>query len=53
MEKLLEVKVILPEGVGVETSLIIRSLQAELEKAIREDENFRVTSPSPALTTQD
>jgi len=46
-EGLLVVHVEVPDNVGVETSLVIRSLQAALENAIRADERFAATTPSP------
>ena len=47
-EGLLLVSVQYPEGEGAETSLVIQSLQAALEKCIRLDEQSRIESPSPA-----
>jgi phosphoribosylcarboxyaminoimidazole (NCAIR) mutase len=46
-EGLLPVTVKLPEGVGVGTNHIIESLKAALELAIRADEHWIATSPSP------
>lgn len=48
-EGLLPVRVEVPPGVGVETSLVIQSLQGALEACIRADEKFRVESPSPVV----
>ncbi len=48
-DDLLPVHIEFPKGVGIETSLVIRSLQAAFEACVRADEKSRIESPSPAL----
>ena len=48
-EGFLDVKVVAPDGYGIETGLIIDSLKAALETVTREADEWIINNPSPAI----